>query len=75
MSIKVVLHTNLKRIREEKGITQEELSKRLNLSRMTISAIETERFVPSAGIAAQLCFALNVKFEDMFYLDVEEDNK
>ncbi|KIS02815.1 Transcriptional regulator, Cro/CI family [Paucilactobacillus wasatchensis] len=37
------------------------------VSRTTISSIETGQFNPTAKLALTLCYALDKKFEDLFY--------
>ena len=42
-----MLHENLKALRKQKGLTQEELAIRLNVVRQTISKWETDETVPN----------------------------
>lgn len=63
------LKNRLKELRQKKGLSQEELSKPLGVSRITISNIETEVFSPTAKLAYLLCIALDVKFEELFYFE------
>jgi len=49
--------------------TQSELSARIGVSRKTITAIETGRFMPSTWLALKLAAALKAKVEDLFQLD------
>lgn len=65
----VILKNNLKDLRAKKGFSQEELAKTVGTTRQTIIAIEKNQFNPSAKLALLLCIALDVKFEDVFYLD------
>ena len=67
------LKNNLKEYRQKAGLTQTELAKRVGSSKNTISSIETRQFCPTAYLAALLCVALECKFEDLFYLDLEEE--
>jgi len=69
MSKKTVLKNRLREIRKSRNLSQEELAKMAGLSLMTISSIETERYVPNAGIAAEICLVLDVSFDDVFYLE------
>src|SRR4051794_26069380 len=50
--------------------SQEELARRSGLSRAGISAIETERLVPSTSAALALALAFGVRVEDLFRLPV-----
>lgn len=61
------------RIREYRikngDITQEELAKRVGVSRQTIIYIENGKFNPSVKLALKLAKALNCKVEDLFELE------
>lgn len=61
------LKNRIKEIRKEKRLTQKQLAEKINVSRQTISSIETERFTPTARLALVICMALDKKFEDVFY--------
>ena len=63
----LLLKNNLKIIRTQKNLSQEDLAKLVGTSRQTIIAIEKGIFNPSAKLALLLCIALDAKFEDLFY--------
>lgn len=65
------LKNNLKEIRKEHGLTQQALADMVGVSRNTISSIETGQFNPTAKLALILCIALDKKFEEIFYFDME----
>ena len=67
MNDELVLKNNLKRIRNEKNISQEELAKMVGVSRQTIISIEKGQFCPTSKLALLICIALGKKFEDIFY--------
>ena len=67
MDSELILHNNLKKIRTEKGLSQQQLAETVGVSRNTISSIETGQFNPTAKLALILCIALDMKFEDLFY--------
>ena len=67
MDDKLVLKNNLKVIRLEKNISQQQLADMVGVSRNTISSIETGQFNPTAKLALTLCIALDKKFEDLFF--------
>ena len=67
MDEKLILKNNLKEIRIEKDISQQQLADIVGVSRNTISSIETGQFNPTAKLALILCIALDKKFEDIFY--------
>ena len=61
---------NLIRVeRAKKKITQAELAKKVNVSRQTIHAIETGKFIPSTVLALKIAKFFKVKIEDLFKLD------
>ena len=57
--------------RARKRITQAELAKKVKVSRQTIHAIETGKFVPSTLLALKIAKYFDVRLEDLFKL---EDN-
>lgn len=63
----MILKNNLKEIRIEKKLSQQQLADMVGVSRNTISSIETGQFNPTAKLALILCVALDKKFEDLFY--------
>ena len=71
MNEKLILRNRLKDARTEVGLTQKELAERIGVSRNTISSIETGEFCPTSKLALILCIALDKKFEELFYFDLE----
>ena len=69
------LKNNLKEIRNELKITQQELADMIGVSRNTIGSIERLVFIPTAKLALILCIALDVKFEDLFYFEINKPSK
>ncbi len=61
------LQNNLKEARSEKNLSQSQLAELVDVSRNTISSIETGQFNPTAKLALILCIALDKKFEELFY--------
>ena len=55
--------------RAKKKITQAELAKKINVSRQTIHAIETGKFIPSTILALKIAKFFNVRVEDIFKLE------
>ena len=45
------MYNDLKELRAERGLSQEELAMALEVSRQTIISIEKSRYVPSLGLA------------------------
>jgi len=53
-------------------ITQEELAKRIGVSRQTINSIEKNRYVPSTVLALKMSKLFNKTVNDIFVLDGDE---
>jgi len=66
------LKNSLKVERARINISQAELAARLNVSRLTIHSIETGKFNPSVQLAMKLARYFNVKVEDLFTLEEED---
>ncbi len=64
---KLILKNNLKEIRTQKKLSQQELATLVGTTRQTIIAIEKGLFNPSAKLALLLCIALDTKFEKIFF--------
>lgn len=69
MEKELILKNRLKEIRTEQGLSQAKLAEIVDVSRNTISSIETGQFSPTAKLALVICIALDKKFEDIFYFD------
>ena len=67
MNDALILKNRIKEARQKKGFSQEELANLVGVSRNTISSIETGQFSPTAKLALVLCYALDKKFEELFY--------
>ncbi|MBO5090703.1 MAG: helix-turn-helix transcriptional regulator [Clostridia bacterium] len=67
MEDSLVLKNNLKKVRTEINLSQQQLADMVGVSRNTISSIETGQFCPTAKLALVICTALDKKFEELFY--------
>lgn len=67
MKNEIVLLNEIRSVRQEKGISQEDLAKTVGTTRQTIIAIEKNQFNPSAKLALLICIALDKKFEELFH--------
>jgi putative transcriptional regulator len=59
-------------LRVERAIhtmTQAELAEKINVSRQTINAIETNKYVPSTVLALKIARLFNKKVEEIFELE------
>lgn len=67
MDEKLKLKNNLKQLRKDRKLSQQQLADLIGVSRNTVSSIETGQFNPTAKLALILCIALECQFEDLFY--------
>lgn len=56
---------NIRKIREEKGLSQLDLAKKLNVSDRTVSSWEVNRTEPKMGMIDALCIALRCQRSDI----------
>lgn len=66
------MKNNIKVERAIKNITQEDLAKLISVSRQTINAIETNKYVPSTVLALKIAHVFGKSVEDIFSL-TEDD--
>ncbi|MEK4028512.1 MULTISPECIES: helix-turn-helix transcriptional regulator [Bacillaceae] len=59
--------------RTERNITQEELSKKLNVSRQTVISLEKGKYHPSLVLAHKLAQLFNCCIEDLFIFEGDEN--
>lgn len=63
------MKNNLKVERAIKSITQEELAKKIGVTRQAINSIELNKFVPSTILALKLSDYFNKSVNDIFFLE------
>lgn len=63
MYMKAAFSENLKKLREEKGISQTELARRLGVNKSLISSYENMERLPSLNALAKLSYQFNVSME------------
>ncbi len=68
------MQNNVRKLREELGLTQKELGERVGVSRQAINAIETGKFDPSIWLAYDLACLFGISIESLFIFK-EEDRK
>jgi putative transcriptional regulator len=67
------IKSNLRRIRlAADGMTQQELARRVGVTRQTILSIEKSKFRPSVELALLLAQVFSIKVEELFELIPEE---
>lgn len=60
------MKNQLPQLRAQRGWTQAELASRLNVSRQSINAIETERYEPSLSLAFAIAELFGKPIEEIF---------
>ena len=63
------MKNRLKVARAEMDLTQEELAKRIGVSRQTINAVESGRYVPSTVLALKMARVFGKPVEEVFFLE------
>ena len=65
------MKNRIKELREQRGLTQEQLGELVGASRQAINAIETEKFEPSIWLAYDISKVLfECAIEEVFLFDV-----
>lgn len=60
------MKNNIRSLRKEMGLRQEDLANRLGVTRQTIIAIENEKYNPTLALAIKLARLLNKPVEEIF---------
>ena len=66
------MKNRLEEIRKSNGIKQEELAAALTVSRQTIGSLENGRYNPSIILAFKIARYFNMKIEDIFIYEEDE---
>ena len=63
------MKNNIRLYRAKFKLTQDDLSKKLDVSRQTINAIENNKYFPSLELGLKLSKIFECKVDDLFSLD------
>lgn len=63
------IRNRVKELRNERGLTQEELAQAVGVSRQSINSIERERYVPSLPLALELARVFRCATDQVFTLE------
>lgn len=74
MSLEKTVIDNIKRIRKEKGITQEQLAEACNTATSYIGLMEIYKNVPKLSTIEKIAHALQVEPQVLFLSDKENSN-
>ena len=69
------MKNKLEQIRKEKGLSQEALALKLDVSRQTISSLENGRYNPSLLLAFKIAKYFDEKIETIFIYEEEEQDE
>ncbi len=61
------MKNDVRELRTERGLSQGQLAHELGVSRQTINAIETERYIPSLPLAIDLAGFFGKPVEEVFH--------
>lgn len=65
----------IKQLRKEAGLRQEDMARKLGVSRQTIIAIENDKYNPTLELAMKIARLLGRRVEEIFFLEEEEDKE
>ncbi len=63
------MRNEVRELRTDRGLRQEDLAKALKVSRQTVNAIETGRYLPSLPLAFALARYFGKRVEELFHGD------
>ena len=63
------MRNDVRQLREERGLSQGQLASALAVSRQTVNAIETGRYLPSLPLAFELARFFGKPVEELFHGD------
>jgi putative transcriptional regulator len=65
------MKNEVRQLRLDRDLTQQQLSEALSVSRQTINAIETDRYTPSLPLAIALARFFGISVEELFHVESE----
>ena len=63
------MKNNIKQLRKDKGLRQEDVAVSLNVSRQTIIALENNKYNPTLELAMKMARLLDTTIEELFILE------
>ena len=63
------MQNDVRKLREDRGLSQGDLARQLAVSRQTINAIETGKYLPSLPLALSIGRFFDKKVEEVFHDD------
>ena len=69
----VEMKNKLKVYRAMRNLTQEQLAEKIGVTRQTVIAIESNKYLPSLGLAFKIANVFDVRVEEIFINDQEKE--
>lgn len=66
------MKNHVKIARMKADFTQQELADVVGITRQTVSLIEKGKYNPSLKLCLQICYAVNAKLDEIFWIDEED---
>jgi putative transcriptional regulator len=63
------MRNEVRTLRTERGLSQQQLAEAMDVSRQTINSIEKERYTPSLPLAIALARHFETTVEEVFHVD------
>jgi putative transcriptional regulator len=67
------MRNKLKVYRAMHNLTQEQLAEKIGVTRQTVIAIESNKYLPSLGLAFKIANVFDVRVEEIFINDQEKE--
>ena len=67
------MKNRIKPLRKERGLRQEDMAKKLGVTRQTIIAIENDKYNPTLELAMKIARLFDLQVEDIFKLSDSHD--
>lgn len=68
------MKNKIKVFRAMHNLTQEQLAEKIGVSRQTVIAIESDKYLPSLGLAFKIARLFKATIEEIFTYEEKEDN-
>ena len=66
------MENKVKIARIQVNLTQQQLAEKIGVTRQTISLIEKGKYNPSLKLCLQICYAVNGKLDELFWIEKED---
>jgi putative transcriptional regulator len=66
------MENSVKIARVKVGLTQQQLAEAVGITRQTVSLIEKGKYNPSLKLCLQICYTVNTKLDEIFWIEKED---